>query len=313
MKLIQRRAAGKRWQRPPAIIWGAAALAALSLAWSGYAITQLMHSGPFGLSVAVAGDIGWITVLYAEYRGITIAGKHWTAPAAGWLIAVAVAGLLVLHGLDAGSIPQAIAGPFVVLVGKTVWTFGLAAMADPTALTPEQEAEINSVIRHSEYVARMLGAESDAEIVRIQAQARTVLARDEADFQITLERIGMRAELARRAPLALSVEPTGSATVELPARPVEPTSSTDPVSLTSAHVTTPEPEARPAAPERITFGFTAHQSAQSAQRAQGVAQVAELLAADPGLTSGQVAETLKVSPATAKRYLREARQGGTKR
>ena len=65
----------------PPIFYGAALLAALSLIWSGYAITDLMHSGPFGLSVALAGDIGWLTVLWAEARGVTIAGRAWTAAA----------------------------------------------------------------------------------------------------------------------------------------------------------------------------------------------------------------------------------------
>ncbi|MGQ4350475.1 hypothetical protein, partial [Streptomyces sp. SAS_275] len=106
--------------RPP-IIYGAVALAVLSLAWSGYAIADLMHSGKFGLSVAVAGDIGWITVLWAEYKGVTLGGRAWSAVIAGWAIALGVAALLVIHGNEAGGRPQAIAGPFVVLVGKIVW------------------------------------------------------------------------------------------------------------------------------------------------------------------------------------------------
>jgi hypothetical protein len=197
----------------PAIIYGADALAVLSLVWSGYAITDLMHSGLFGLSVAVAGDIGWITVLWAEYRGVTIAGKTWAAPVAGWLIAVAVGVLLVLHGVE-HSRAQAIAGPFVVLVGKTVWTFALAAMKDPAALTPEQQAEIHDVMRSSSYTAQLhdagiqqLNLTTDAEIARIRAEARTVLARDDADFEIGLERQKKRAELQRRTPLALSPAP----------------------------------------------------------------------------------------------------------
>lgn len=187
--------------RPP-ILYGAAALAALSLAWSAYSITDLMDSGPYGLTVALAGDIGWVTVLWAEWRGLTIAGWKWAATAAGWLIAIGVALLLVLHGAE-HSRGQAIAGPFVVLVGKLVWAFALAAMKDPTALTPEQEAEINTVIRDSEHTARLHRALSDGEIARIKAEARTTLARDEADFEITLERVHKRAEIARRTPLAL--------------------------------------------------------------------------------------------------------------
>jgi hypothetical protein len=188
--------------RPP-ILYGAVVLAVLSLAWSGYAITDLMHSGKFGLSVALAGDIGWITVLWAEYKGVRIAGYRWPASVAGWLIAAGVTDLLVVHGAE-HSRAQAIAGPFVVLVGKIVWLFALAALKDPTALTPEQEAEIHAVMRDSEYEARLGHARTDAAIARIRDQARTVLARDEADFEISLERLDKRAEIDRRTPLALT-------------------------------------------------------------------------------------------------------------
>ncbi|MER5715742.1 hypothetical protein [Streptomyces sp. NPDC002132] len=192
--------------RPP-ILYGAGILAVLSLIWSGYAIADLMHSGKFGLSVAVAGDVGWITVLWAEYKGVTLGGRRWAATAAGWAIAVGVAVLLVIHGDEAGGRAQAIAGPFVVLVGKIVWAFALEAMKDPTALTPEQQAEINSVIRDSEFTARMRHAQADGEIAGIQAEARTTLARDEAHFQIHLERVRKRAEIDRRTPLALTSGP----------------------------------------------------------------------------------------------------------
>jgi hypothetical protein len=204
----------KTRHKPPAIIYGAGLLAALSLIWSGYAITDLMHSDGFGLSVALAGDIGWITVLWAEYKGVTIAGRTWAAPLTGWIIAVAVGVLLVLHGVEQDSTPQAIAGPFVVLVGKAVWTFALAAMKDPAALTPEQQAEIHDVMRDSEHAARLHDAQlsgieraADAEIARIRAEARTVLARDDADFEIGLERVRKRGEIQRRTPLALSPAP----------------------------------------------------------------------------------------------------------
>lgn len=188
----------------PPIFFGAVVLAVLSLAWSAYAITDLMHSGKFGLSVALAGDVGWMTVLWAEAKGVTIAGRTWAAPLAGWLIAAGVAVLLVFHGNEAGGRAQAIAGPFVVLVGKIVWAFALEAMRDFTALTPEQEAEINAVIRNSAYTARLHHARADGEIAGIEAEARTTLARDEADFRVHLERVRKHAEIYRRTPLALS-------------------------------------------------------------------------------------------------------------
>lgn len=190
-------------RKPPAIIWGARALAMLSLIWSGYAITDLMHSGIFGLSVALAGDVGWITVLWAEYRGITLGGHRWPAILAGWVIAAAVGVLLVLHGAE-HSHAQAIAGPFVVLVGKIVWAFALAAMTDPTAPTPEQQAEIHAVMRDSAHEAAMLHARAQGRIARIKAEGSVTLARDETDFEIGLERLDKQAEIQRRTPLAIA-------------------------------------------------------------------------------------------------------------
>ncbi|MEU5716580.1 hypothetical protein AB0G71_12445 [Streptomyces sp. NPDC020403] len=223
-------------KKRPRVFYGAAALAGLSLIWSGYAITDLMESGPFGLSVAVAGDIGWLTVLWAEYKRI---GPRWAAPLAGWAIALGVALLLVLHGVRADSVAQAIAGPFVVLVGKVVWSFALAALRDPAALTPEQEAEIHSVIRDSEHAARLAQARrdqeqrrADATIERIQQQARITLARDRADFEITLERLEMRAEIERQSPFALTMGEhpiTPIANTEQPREQIANTASTPPI------------------------------------------------------------------------------------
>lgn len=189
--------------RPPTIIYGAAALAALSLAWSAYAITDLMHSGKFGLSVALAGDIGWITVLWAEWRGVTIAGRNWAAPLAGWLIAAGVALLLVIHGAE-HSRGQAIAGPFVVLVGKIVWAFALEAMRDPAAPTPEQRSQLYTVMRDAAHETGMLHARAQAQIAQIRAEASVTLARDDTDFEIGLKRMEKRAEIDRRTPLVIA-------------------------------------------------------------------------------------------------------------
>ncbi|KUJ65413.1 GIY-YIG nuclease family protein [Streptosporangium amethystogenes] len=99
------------------------------------------------------------------------------------------------------------------------------------------------------------------------------------------------------------VEPAEPAAEPEAQRP-EPSPPSTALVLASSLATAPEPEAQPA----NAFGFSAHLTAQSAQRAEAVEKVVELLAQDPGLTSGQVAEALSVSPATAKRYLREARR-----
>jgi len=201
----------KKIREAPPVLWGAVLLAVLSLLWSAYAITGLMDSGPFGGTVAVAGDIGWITVLWAEYQGVRVHGRRWPVTAAGWLIALGVAALLVIHGWQAGGLAQAVAGPFVVIVGKTVWTFVLAALADPAALTADQEEKIATLIRDADFEARKAvtdrerkDREADEKIAVIRAEARTVLARDTADFEITLARLDKRAEIDRRTPLMLA-------------------------------------------------------------------------------------------------------------
>lgn len=103
--------------------------------------------------------------------------------------------------------------------------------------------------------------------------------------------------------------------LELTAQFVEPTAHLAAPSLPGGGLSTvstqasmSEPAAQAAEPEAQSFGFSAHLTAQSAQRAKALARVAELLAQDRGITSDQVKEELGVSPATAKRYLREARQ-----
>lgn len=212
----------------PPILYGAYALAGLSLVWSGYAITDLMESGRFGLSVALAGDIGWLTIMWAEHKrrgGIPVI-------VAGWAIAIGVGFLLVLHGVDEQSVPQAIAGPFVVLVAKGVATVALLVTRDPAALTDAQEAEINSVIRDGEHQARLRAARrdeaqraADDRIALIEQEARITRARDCADFRITLDRIEMRAEIERCSPIAIAPITPEQPPITIASSPAQPHAS----------------------------------------------------------------------------------------
>lgn len=239
----------------PPILYGAYALAGLSLIWSGYAITDLMHSGKFGLSVALAGDIGWLTIMWAEHKrrgGIPVI-------AAGWVIAVGVGFLLVLHGVEEQSVPQAIAGPFVVLVAKGVATVALLVTRDPAALTAEQEAEIHSVMRDSEYEARLHAARlsrldqaADAEIARIHAEARIRLARDDADFEIGLQRLEKRAAIERNTPLAITAEVVREQPTEQNRTPEPPQASGRPEpGTTSANMDREQPSITELAREQV--------------------------------------------------------------
>jgi hypothetical protein len=201
-------------QTPPRIVQGARVLAALSVVWSGYAISDLMNSGPWGITVAVAGDIGWITVLWAEANRVRIAGRTWPATVAGWLIAAGVGTLLAIHGASGpdGSGAKAAAGVLVIAVSKIVWLFALAADRDPAALTDEQESTLADARRDQAYNAELNeitldGVEQDAaaRIARIRAEGRVTLAQDQTDFEVRLERHRMAGEIERKTPLAITM------------------------------------------------------------------------------------------------------------
>ena len=269
----------------PSILYGAYALAGLSLIWSGYAITDLMHSGKFGLSVALAGDIGWLTIMWAEHKrrgGIPVM-------AAGWVIAVGVGFLLVLHGVEEQSVPQAIAGPFVVLVAKGVATVALIVTRDPAALTAEQEAEIHSVMRDSEYEARLHAARlsrldqaADAEIARIHAEARIRLARDDADFEIGLQRLEKRAAIERNTPLAI----TGEVVRE---QPTEPNRTTEPAPPSER----PEPFTTSTNTDREQKSITDLAREQVANTPDNALAVQAVLALRPNANEQSVAATVR--------------------
>lgn len=283
----------------PRIVQGARVLAALSVIWSGYAITDLMHSGPWGITVAIAGDIGWITVLWAEANHVRIYGKTWPAIAAGWLIAAGVGVLLAVHGAQGpdGSWAQAMAGVLVIAVSKIVWLFALAATVDPVALTPEQEEEINTVIRDSEYAARLQRAHSDGEIACIEEEARTTLARDDADFRIVLERMRKRAEIDRNTPLALtpSIHPVEQSAVFAEQVREQPNTATNTIasdpSTVREQIANNGPASTNAVPEPPSIvDLVREQIASTTNNAEAVRNI---MAARPDANRGSVAATVR--------------------
>lgn len=430
----------------------ALAFTAVSLCWTGWSITDLIKSGSWGILAAISVDGLWGVVQYLSYK--RIGGR--VIEVVEWVTLFVACSLLSWHGWTITP-AAAVAGALPPIVAKISWVgdirLRLLRSYDPTALTVEQEAEINDVIRDSEYQARLKAAQIEREaaedIAAIRAKGKVDMERLEVDFEVGVKEITTRADLKRRTPLSLTAspasgqpgevaqearaviatdppqkprkrqpptapagpdgeviedvsslfssphapvvyflrngtrvkigtsqnlrrrvaslslrredvvrvehgdqqyerslhrrfdalragdtewfelrgalarhlgepqdqadepaEPEAQPRPEPEAQPVEPRASQSPLVLTSSQAAAPEPGDQTVEPEARSFGFSAHLTAQSAQRAQAVAQVAELLAQDSGLTSGQVAEALSVSPATAKRYLREARQGG---
>jgi hypothetical protein len=228
----------------------------VSLGWTGYSITDLMAAGPWGLLAAVSVDGLWGVVQYLDYKGIGGRTVRWL----GWAALAAACGILAYHGWTINP-AAAVAAALPPAVAKAAWIGDIRLRCDPTALTPGQEAEINDVIRDSEYIARMKAAEIERdaaeEIALIQAQAKVTLARDEADFQVGVERLRKRAELERRRPLELPPPDRGSFSEPAPAG--EASTIVDPVTDQSeaASVKPSEAIARP------VFGFAAHPSTPS--------------------------------------------------
>ena len=287
--------------RTPLLI-PAIALSAGSLAWTTWSLVDLLGAGAIGLTVAAGADIIWASVIAAEARGLRIAGRRWLVAAIGWAALAAVAGFLVWHGISRDHTAMAVAGPLLPIGAKLVWLLALADMRDPTALTDDEKAKLAAMERGM----RFEEAEHRMKLRRREMGTELLIADAVMDFEIDLARQDQRRELARRAPIVIT-----------PAQPAEPLAQVGTQQLSESFpapgnmlVSTTEPSAQRAEP----FGFSAHASAQSAQRAEAIEKVAELLAQDPGLTAAQVEERLSVSPATAKRYLREARapRGGTK-
>ncbi|MCI0386649.1 hypothetical protein [Streptomyces sp. CNQ085] len=286
------------------LLYPAAALSAASLAWTTWSLTDFLGTGPIGITVAAGADIIWASVVIAEYRGVRV-WKKWLIPTLGWLLLLPVAALLTWHGLHREVAAMAAAGPLLPLGTKVVWLMALADLRDPAALTDDERHALAAMERGM----RFEEARHRIEMRRREMNAELLLAEVSVDFDIELTRQDKTRELQRLRPLELTPAEPAAHPAQPTTEPAEPTGSPTPTTLVSDQVAAPEPPARPTPAKGHAFGFTAAPSPQSAQKAQAVAQVAALLAQDPGLTSGQVAEHLSVSLATAKRYLREARHG----
>ncbi|MFE9793552.1 hypothetical protein ACFYRL_17640 [Streptomyces goshikiensis] len=242
----------------------AAFFTAVSLAWTGYSITDLMEAGAWGLLAAVSVDGLWGVVQYLDSKGI--GGR--AVQVAGWITLAAACGLLGYHGWTINP-AAAVAGALPPIVAKLAWIGDIRLRRDPAALAPDQEAEINDVIRESEYIARKTAAEIDretaAEIARIQAQGKVAIVRTEVIFDVQLARLNKQAELDLRRPLEL--EPAAASSPVLAAldgrqedrqEAASPARQEDPVTEWAVDSTETEYPIAPAVPVTGTaFGFGA--------------------------------------------------------
>ncbi|MEU3203550.1 hypothetical protein ABZ702_06635 [Streptomyces cyaneofuscatus] len=181
----------------------AVVLSGASLAWTTWSLVDLLGTGPIGLTVAAGADIVWAAVIVAEARGLRITSPFKSAnlvPAIGWAALLAVAGLLVWHGIRADSIPMAVAGPLLPLGAKVVWLLALTDMRDPAALTDDERAALARMQRGMAFEEE----QHRIEMRRREMAAERQLAEVAVDFEIELTRMDKGRELARRRPLEIA-------------------------------------------------------------------------------------------------------------
>lgn len=189
-----------RWPSVSPLVYPAAALSAASLAWTTWSLVDLLGTGAIGLTVAAGADIVWASVIVAEARGIRIAGYRWIVPVIGWAALLAVATLLVWHGVRDGSIPMAAAGPLLPLGAKVVWLLAITDGRDPAALTDDERAVLARMERGMAFEEQ----QHRIEMRRREMAAEHALAEVDVDFQIEFSRREKGRELQRRAPIAIA-------------------------------------------------------------------------------------------------------------
>lgn len=257
-----------------AIVWGTVAIGSmltlLAPPWAAYLV-----AGVF--------DAGWAACLVAEWL-LRYDSKRAEIPmrVGAAMLTVSMAAIIT-HGALAGPWGWTIGiiGALVSAAAKGVWAIGMHTIR--IKLEPRYEAYLN---------ARRQKAGTE--------MALALGERDRLLVEDSAVKLRLALEAQRPKPPAVEAEPAEPAPAEL-AEPVE-------LTTTSVQIAPQEPAGHGARATAQPFGFHARATAQSEQRAVSVTKVAELLADDPGITSGQVSEELGVSLATAKRYLREARQ-----
>jgi hypothetical protein len=240
------------------LIAPAVLLSGASLAWTTWSLVDLLGTGEIGLTVAAGADIVWAAVIAAEARSLRITapvGKDRNlVPAIGWAALLAVAGLLVWHGIRADSIPMAVAGPLLPLGAKVIWLLALADMRDPAALTDDERAVLARMQRGMAFEEE----QHRLDMRRREMAAERQLAEVSVDFEIELTRMDKGRELARRRPLEIAPIANTDHPAEQPAiTPSTPLlAPTAPPAPTSANMASEQPSIADLARDHVAITTT---------------------------------------------------------
>lgn len=168
---------------------------AVSLAWTGYSVTDLIHSGTWGLLAAVSVDGLWAVVQYLDYKGI--GGR--AMKALGWAALAAGCTLLGYHAwsINWGAVIASVLPP---VVAKIAWIGDIRLRHNPAALTPDEVATLAGMERGMVFEER----EHDIRMRQQRMRAELLMSEVSTDFDIEVMRQDRTRDLRRRAPLAIT-------------------------------------------------------------------------------------------------------------
>jgi hypothetical protein len=175
-----------------------------SAIWTLYSVWDLLGVGVISITAGAGAEGLWVGGMLAYRAKPTRLTKvAMVAGLAGTLAILAVHGASAYHW---GGI-VAIVPP---LAAELFWHITAQLSTDPTDLTPQQQDEVNDVIREARHITARAAAEQaleDAEhaakLARIRRDGELRQAEDLADFDVAVSRIDMQRQIARRAPLML--------------------------------------------------------------------------------------------------------------
>jgi flagellar biosynthesis GTPase FlhF len=146
------------------LVIAAALLSVASIVWTTYSILDLLDIGVIALTVAATLDLIWISIQYAQHKGIPLMGSRIATEVAGWVAIAAVVGLLVWHGLTlegqtiAGQMIDhetamsiAVASPLLPLGAKFVTMLAASSFRDPATYTHKQQKRLDEIQRTAAY------------------------------------------------------------------------------------------------------------------------------------------------------------------
>jgi hypothetical protein len=175
-----------------------------SAIWTIYSVWDLLGVGVISITTGAGTEGLWVGGMLA-YRA-----RPTRLTATAMLVGLAgTVTILAIHGAHAyhwGGI-VAIVPP---LAAELFWHVDAQLSADPTDLTPEQQDQVNAVIREARHITARAAAdqtledaEHAAKLARIRRDGELRQAEDLADYDVALSRINMQRQIARRTPLML--------------------------------------------------------------------------------------------------------------